>query len=44
MGNPDLLTNVAGEALTEFTRYKQYLVIVSAEGYAPKEQFLFVDT
>lgn len=44
MGNPDLLTNVAGEALTEFTRYKQYLVIVSAEGYAPREQFLFVDT
>ena len=44
LGVPTLLSNVEGKALTDFTRYKQYLIIVSAKGYTAREQFLFVDS
>lgn len=44
LGKADLLSNAEGGALTEFTRYKQYLVIVSAKGYSAREQFVFVDS
>jgi outer membrane protein OmpA-like peptidoglycan-associated protein len=44
LGAPTLLSNAAGGAITDFTRYKQYLVIVSAKGYTAREQFLYVDT
>ena len=44
LGKPTLFSNAEGGALTDFTRYKQYLVIVSAKGYTAKEQFLFVDS
>ncbi|MBL7829209.1 MAG: OmpA family protein [Saprospiraceae bacterium] len=44
LGKADLLSNAEGGALTEFTRYKQYLVIVTAKGYTAKEHFIFVDT
>lgn len=44
LGKPDLLSNAAGGATTEFTRYKQYLVIVTAPGYTAREQFVFVDS
>jgi outer membrane protein OmpA-like peptidoglycan-associated protein len=44
LGAPSLYSNAEGGALTDFTRYKQYLVLVSAKGYAPREQFLFVDS
>jgi outer membrane protein OmpA-like peptidoglycan-associated protein len=44
LGKPTLLSNAEGGAMTDFTRYKQYLVIVSAKGYTAREQFLFVDS
>lgn len=44
LGKPSLLSNSEGGAFTDFTRYKQYLVIVSAKGYTAREQFLYVDS
>jgi len=44
LGAPSLYSNAEGGAITDFTRFKQYLVLVSAKGYAPREQFLFVDS
>jgi outer membrane protein OmpA-like peptidoglycan-associated protein len=44
MGKPDLYSNAAGAAQTEFTRYRNYLVMVSAKGYTSKDRFLVVDS
>lgn len=44
LGKPTLFSNAEGGAITDFVRYKQYLVIVSAKGYTAREQFLFVDS
>lgn len=44
LGKPDLLSNAAGEALTDFTRFKSYLVIVSMHGYMSSERLISVDT
>lgn len=44
LGKPTLLSNAAGGAITDFVRFKHYLVIVSAKGYQSKEQFLFIDS
>lgn len=44
LGRPTLFSNAEGGAITDFTRYKQYLILVSAKGYQSKEQFLFVDS
>lgn len=39
-GPADLYSNAEGKARTELTRYRHYLVIVSLEGYAPKEKMV----
>ncbi|MFN0173823.1 MAG: carboxypeptidase regulatory-like domain-containing protein [Saprospiraceae bacterium] len=44
MGKPDLFSNAVGAAQTEFTRYRNYLVMVSAKGYTSRDRFLVVDT
>lgn len=44
MGPPDDYTNAHGYALTDFTRYRNYLIMVSAPGYASRDRFLVVDT
>ncbi len=44
MGKPDLFSNAVGSAQTEFTRYRNYLVMVSAKGYTSKDRFLVVDS
>ncbi|MBC7774438.1 MAG: OmpA family protein [Phycisphaerae bacterium] len=44
MGKPDRYSNVDGVAQTEFTRFRNYLVMVSAKGYASRDRFLVVDT
>jgi outer membrane protein OmpA-like peptidoglycan-associated protein len=44
LGDADLFSNVAGEAKTEFTRYRSYLVLVSVEGYRTSERLISVDT
>ena len=44
LGKPDLFSNVAGEAKTEFVRYRSYLVLVSVDGYRTSEKLISVDT
>jgi outer membrane protein OmpA-like peptidoglycan-associated protein len=44
MGQPELYSNVAGEARTEFNRYRTYLVLVSLNGYRTMERFFSVDS
>ncbi|MFN0213787.1 MAG: OmpA family protein [Saprospiraceae bacterium] len=44
MGNPDLFSNASGLAQTDFTRFRNYLVMVSAKGYASRDRFLVVDS
>jgi len=44
MGKPDLFSNAAGAAQTEFTRYRNYLVMVSAKGYTSRDRFLVADS
>lgn len=44
LGDADLYSNVEGKANTEFTRYHNYLVVVSLEGYSPKERLITIDT
>ncbi len=44
MGKPDLFSNAVGAAQTEFTRYRNYLVMVSAKGYTSRDRFLVVDS
>lgn len=44
LGEADLFSNVAGEAKTEFTRYRSYLVFVSVDGYRTSERLISVDT
>ncbi len=44
MGKPDLFSNAEGGAQTEFTRYRNYLVMVSAKGYTSRDRFLVVDS
>ncbi|MDX1913349.1 MAG: OmpA family protein [Saprospiraceae bacterium] len=43
MGKPDLYSNAEGAAQTDFTRYRNYLVMVSAKGYTSRDRFLVVD-
>ncbi|MBK7940159.1 MAG: OmpA family protein [Lewinellaceae bacterium] len=43
LGTADLYSNAEGKARTEFTRYQHYLVVVSLEGYQPKENLITVD-
>lgn len=44
MGKPDLYSNAEGGAQTDFTRFRNYLVMVNAKGYTSKDRFLVVDT
>ncbi|MFN0035465.1 MAG: OmpA family protein [Saprospiraceae bacterium] len=44
MGKPDLYSNAEGGAQTDFTRYRNYLVMVSAKGYTSRDRFLVVDS
>lgn len=44
LGNADLYSNAEGKAQTEFTRYHNYLVVVSMPGYSPKERLVSVNT
>ena len=44
LGNADLYSNAEGKAQTEFTRYHNYLVVVSMPGYGPKERLVSVIT
>jgi len=43
LGAADLYSNVDGKAQHDFTRYHNYLVVVSLDGYAPKEKFISID-
>lgn len=40
MGTPDLLTNLDGQAQTEFYQYKMYMVLVSMNGYQTSERLI----
>lgn len=44
LGNADLYSNAEGKAQTDLTRYHSYLVVVSLDGYSPKERLVTVDT
>lgn len=44
MGKPDLYANAEGYAQTDFTRYRNYLVMVSAKGYTSRDRFMVVDS
>lgn len=44
VGPADLYSNVEGKARTTFTRYHDYLVIVSLGGYIPKEKMVSVNS
>lgn len=44
MGKPDLYSNAEGAATTEFTRFRNYLVMVNAKGYTSRDRFLVVDS
>ncbi len=43
MGKPELYSNAEGGAQTDFTRYRNYLVMVSAKGYTSRDRFLVID-
>jgi len=38
LGRPDLYTNVEGEAFNAFTQYRQYMIVVTYDGYEAGEQ------
>ncbi|MCC6412350.1 MAG: PD40 domain-containing protein [Saprospiraceae bacterium] len=38
LGRPDQYTNVQGEATNAFTQYRQYMIVVTHEGYEAGEQ------
>jgi outer membrane protein OmpA-like peptidoglycan-associated protein len=44
LGTPDLYSNVAGEARTDFDRYRSYLVLVSLDGYRTMERLISVES
>ena len=44
MGKPELYSNAEGGAQTDFTRFRNYLVMVSAKGYTSRDRFLVVDS
>lgn len=44
LGTADLYSNAEGKAQYDFTRYHNYLVVVSLPGYSPKERLVSVDT
>lgn len=44
MGNPDLLTNVAGQAATDFARYRNYFLLVSMDGFQTAERLIAADS
>lgn len=44
LGTPDLYSNVAGEAQSDFTRYRSYMVLVSLDGYRTMERLISVET
>jgi outer membrane protein OmpA-like peptidoglycan-associated protein len=44
LGKVDLYSNAEGKAQTEFTRYRNYLVVVSLPGYTPKQRLIPVDS
>lgn len=44
LGKPDLYSNAEGAAQTDFTRFRNYLVIVTAKGYTARDRFLVVDS
>lgn len=44
LGNPDLYSNVAGEANTEFYRYRSYFLLVSLPGYETAERLVTPET
>ena len=44
MGNPDLLTNVAGRAATDFARYRNYFLLVSMDGFQTAERLIAADS
>jgi outer membrane protein OmpA-like peptidoglycan-associated protein len=43
LGRPELFSNAAGEARTEFDRYRTYLVLVSLDGYRTIEKLHTVE-
>lgn len=43
LGEADLYSNTDGKARTEFTRFHNYLVVVSLDGYSPKERLVTID-
>jgi outer membrane protein OmpA-like peptidoglycan-associated protein len=44
LGAPDLFSNLSGEAQTDFTRFRTYLVLVSMDGYKTVERILPVES
>ncbi len=38
LGRPDLYTNAVGEALNSFTQFRQYMIVVTHDGYEAGEQ------
>ncbi len=44
MGNPDLLTNLNGQATTEFDRYRNYFLLVSMDGFQTAERLISTDS
>jgi outer membrane protein OmpA-like peptidoglycan-associated protein len=43
LGDADLYANADGSATTEFNRFRSYLVLVSADGYTPRERLISVE-
>lgn len=43
MGNPDQYSNAEGRVQTDFTRFRNYLVVVNAKGYTSSDRFFVVD-
>ncbi len=44
MGNPDLLTNLSGQASTDFARYRNYFLLVSMDGFQTAERLISTDS
>ncbi|MEO6760330.1 MAG: OmpA family protein, partial [Saprospiraceae bacterium] len=44
MGNPDLLTNLNGQASTDFARYRNYFLLVSLDGFQTAERLIAADS
>ncbi|HMX39251.1 MAG TPA: OmpA family protein [Saprospiraceae bacterium] len=43
LGRPDLLTNAAGKAQIDLTRYKSYFVLVNLDGYVTGDRLIVAD-